>query len=164
MTTVNVSADLIDRVHALGVRIRPRLQQLGGPDGNEEATKTALVLPFINFVLGYNPFEPSEVAPEYSADILGKKNEKVDYAILKDGKPVILIECKKYGTPLERAQASQLYRYMSATEARIAVLTDGVSYQFYTDLDQPNRMDEKPFLEFNLLDPEEEAQRNSRSP
>lgn len=118
----------------------------------EEATKTALVLPFLGNVLGYDVFDPNEVIPEFTADTGTKKGEKVDYAIVKDDVVQILIECKKYGESLSLKHASQLYRYFSVTNARIAILTNGANYQFFTDLEAPNKMDEKPFLELNLED------------
>lgn len=118
----------------------------------EEASKTALVLPFLSNVLGYDVFDPNEVVPEFTADTGTKKGEKVDYAIVKDGVVQILIECKKYGDVLSLKHASQLYRYFSVTNARIAILTNGATYQFFTDLDATNKMDEKPFLELDLED------------
>lgn len=107
-------------------------------------------MPFLNNVLGYDVFDPSEVIPEFTADTGTKKGEKVDYAIIKDGVVQVLIECKKFGEQLSLKHASQLYRYFSVTNARIAILTNGVVYQFFTDLDAPNKMDEKPFLELDL--------------
>ncbi|PSL13210.1 hypothetical protein CLV44_11339 [Marinobacterium halophilum] len=121
----------------------------------EEATKNAFVMPFLNNVLGYDVFDPSEVIPEFTADTGTKKGEKVDYAIIKDGEVQVLIECKKLGEPLSLKHASQLYRYFSVTNARIAILTNGVIYQFFTDLDAPNKMDEKPFLELDLCNIDE---------
>ena len=85
-------------------------------------------------------------------DIGTKKGEKVDYAILQDGKPIILFECKKSGAGLDINHASQLFRYFHVTTARFGVLTNGLVYKFFTDLEQPNKMDETPFFEFNLLD------------
>ena len=118
----------------------------------EEATKNAFIMPFISNVLGYDVFDPSEVIPEFTADVGVKKGEKVDYAIFKDGQIQILIECKKIGDPLDLRYASQLFRYFAVTSARIAILTNGQQYHVYTDGDMPNRMDEKPFLIFDLLD------------
>ncbi|PPF65025.1 restriction endonuclease [Clavibacter michiganensis] len=118
----------------------------------EEATKNAFVMPFISTILGYDVFNPLEVVPEFTADVGVKKGEKVDYAIMRDGEVQILIECKKSTEPLKIEHASQLFRYFAVTNARIAVLTNGETYQFYTDLDAPNRMDEKPFLVLDLLD------------
>lgn len=118
----------------------------------EEATKNAFIMPFISNVLGYDVFDPSEVVPEFVADVGVKKGEKVDYAILKDGAVQILIECKKIGDALDVKYASQLFRYFAVTSARVAILTNGQQYQFYTDGDLPNVMDEKPFLIFDLLD------------
>jgi hypothetical protein len=117
----------------------------------EEGTKNALIMPFIQ-ILGYNVFDPSEVNPEFTADVGTKKGEKVDYAIIKDGKPCILIECKSINSDLNKEQASQLFRYFSVTAAKIGILTNGIIYQFFTDLDEKNKMDVKPFLEINLLD------------
>lgn len=118
----------------------------------EEATKNAFIMPFISNVLGYDVFDPAEVVPEYIADVGVKRGEKVDYAILHNGEVQILIECKPVGAALDLRHAAQLFRYFAVTSARIAVLTNGQQYQVYTDGDLPNRMDEKPFLVFDLLD------------
>lgn len=139
--------DFIDQLRALASRI----SNIKNPIQTEEATKNAMVMPFIQ-ALGYNVFDPAEVTPELVADVGTKKGEKVDYAILKDGKPIILFECKKSGSDLNINHASQLFRYFHVTEARFGVLTNGLTYRFFTDLDQPNKMDEKPFLEFDILD------------
>jgi hypothetical protein len=143
--------DFIDAIRELSARIPKQLAHIQ----TEEATKNAFVMPFIN-ILGYNVFDPTEVTPELHADVGVKKGEKVDYAILKDGKPIMLFECKWHGTDLAKEHASQLYRYFSVTEARFGVLTNGIVYWFYTDLDAPNKMDAKPFFEFNLLDVREQ--------
>ena len=121
----------------------------------EEATKNAFIMPFISTILGYDVFNPLEVVPEFTADVGIKKGEKIDYAIMRDGEVQMLIECKKSTEPLKIENASQLYRYFAVTNARIAVLTNGQIYEFYTDLDAPNRMDAKPFLVLDLLDIDE---------
>ena len=140
--------DLIDQLKALSVRIEDQAAYII----TEEATKNACVLPFIQ-ALGYNIFDPKEVVPEYTADFGVKKGEKVDYAILSEGKPILLIECKSYGTSLDTVHASQLYRYFSVVQdARVGILTNGRIYRVYADLDKPNTMDDKPFLEFDILD------------
>ena len=117
----------------------------------EEATKQSLVLPFLQ-ALGYNVFDPTEVTPEYTADIGMKQGEKVDYAIMSNDAPVMLIECKKVTDRLATTNpVSQLYRYFSTnSEIRIGLLTNGVRYQFFSDLDSPNVMDTAPFLEIDL--------------
>ena len=140
--------DLIDRLRELSARIPNQLPLLQ----TEEATKNALVMPLIN-ALGYNVFDPNCVVPEYTADVGTKKGEKVDYVILDEGRsPIILIECKTAGTNLDQVHASQLYRYFSVTEARFGVLTNGVDYKFFSDLEEPNKMDSRPFLEFSLAE------------
>ena len=117
----------------------------------EEATKTALVMPFISRILGYDVFNPAEVVPEYICDVGIKKGEKIDYAIFREGQPQILIEAKKFGEPLSLAHASQLTRYFSVSMARIGALTNGQTWAFYTDIDRTNVMDETPFLRLDLL-------------
>lgn len=132
------------------LELSKKISQQGANLQTEEATKNAFVMPFLHSVLGYDVFNPQEVMPEFTADTGTKKGEKVDYAIRKDDEIQILVECKKFGEKLSLNHASQLYRYFSVTDARIAVLTNGSVYQFFTDLDSPNRMDEKPFLEIDL--------------
>jgi hypothetical protein len=139
--------DLVDKLHEITARISAH----GGAVETEEATKNAFIMPFIG-ALGYDVFNPGEVIPEFTADIGIKKGEKVDYAIKKEGKIILLIECKKITADLHKEHASQLYRYFSATEARFGVLTNGVIYQFYSDIDESNKMDSKSFFEFNVLD------------
>ncbi len=144
--------DFIDKIRELSARIPKQLDSIH----TEEATKHAMVMPFIG-ALGYNVFDPTEVTPELCADVGVKKGEKVDYAILKDSQPIMLFECKHHSTDLGKVHASQLYRYFSVTDARFGVLTNGILYWFYTDLESPNKMDEKPFFEFNMLDIKESA-------
>lgn len=117
----------------------------------EEAVKTAVVLPFLS-ALEYDVFNPGEVVPEFTADAVGKKGEKVDYAIRVDGNIRMLIECKPIATTLEKVHLAQLYRYFSVTDAKFAILTNGRSFHFHTDLVAPNRLDDKPFLSFDLSD------------
>jgi predicted type IV restriction endonuclease len=138
--------DLVDRLKALSSRIPSMLDSIQ----TEEATKNALVMPFIS-ALGYDVFDPTEVTPELVADVGIKKGEKVDYAILKEGKPILLFECKAKSAKLDTEHASQLHRYFHVTSARFGVLTNGVIYRFYTDLEQPNKMDTVPFLELDML-------------
>lgn len=115
----------------------------------EEAAKTALVMPFLQ-LLGYNVFNPSEVVPEFTCDVATKKGEKVDYAICVGGSVNILIECKPASSDLSIKNAAQLFRYFTTTSARVAVLTNGVVYKFFSDIDLPNIMDDKPFFTFDV--------------
>lgn len=137
--------DFSDKLQTLAAKIPalcPRLQ-------TEEATKNALVMPFIA-ALGYDVFDPTEVIPEYIADHGIKKGEKVDYALVKDDQIIALFECKHCGGDLNTAHASQLFRYFGVTSARLGILTNGVQYRFFTDLEAPNKMDEVPFLEIDM--------------
>ncbi|MFW2513305.1 type I restriction endonuclease [Demequina sp. SO4-13] len=137
-----------EKLEALATKVRDQK----GAIQTEEATKNAFIMPFIQAILGYDVFNPLEVVPEFTADVGLKKNEKVDYAIMREGEVQILVECKRSSGGLKIEHASQLFRYFAVTNARIAVLTNGQVYNFYTDLDNANRMDERPFLVLDLLD------------
>lgn len=139
--------ELFDILTRLASRLESQRELLG----TEEATKNALIMPIIN-ALGYNVFDPTEVMPEFIADVGMKKGEKVDYAIMLGNEPTVLVECKSISTKLDFKHASQLYRYFGVTAARFAVLTNGQHFWFYTDLDSPNKMDTKAFFQFDLND------------
>lgn len=125
-----------------------KIVQMKEKIGTEEATKNAFIMPFIN-ILGYDIFDPTEVIPEFTADLGLKKGEKVDYAIFQNGEPILIIECKNWKEDLN-IHNSQLFRYFHVTKTRFALLTNGIEYKFYSDLEESNKMDEKPFLEFNV--------------
>lgn len=131
--------------------ISGRIMEHSSSVETEEATKNAFIMPFIAS-LGYDVFNPKEVVPEFTADVGTKKGEKVDYAVIKDGKIILLFECKKLSADLHKEHASQLFRYFATTEARFGVLTNGSLYQFYSDIDEANKMDSRPFFEFDILD------------
>ena len=136
--------DFIDQIKQFSKRVDSLKDNLP-----TEATKTSIVMPFFA-LLGYDVFNPDEFMPEYTADVGIKKGEKVDYAILSNGEPTILIECKWIGEKLDK-HGSQLFRYFSTTKAKFGILTNGRIYRFFTDLDENNKMDEKPFLEIDIL-------------
>ena len=120
---------------------------------SEEATKHALVLPFIRDVLGADYLNPEEVIPEFTADIGERKGEKVDYAVCRDDEPTILIECKALYSALDSAATIQLERYVnSRLGVSLGILTNGRHYHFYADLDQPNVLDAEPFLSVDLME------------
>lgn len=114
----------------------------------EEATKNAFIMPFIQ-LLGYDVFNPLEVVPEMDCDISKKKGEKIDYAIMKEGEPIMLVECKHWNQDLN-LHDTQLARYFVSSKARFGVLTNGIVYRFYTDLEKVNIMDKLPFLEIDV--------------
>lgn len=143
--------DFQDVIKALGEKVSRMQESIQ----TEEATKMAFVMPFI-IGLGYDVFNPMEVVPEYIADLGIKKGEKVDYCIFKDGTPSIIIECKHWKEKLD-VHNSQLHRYFHVTSAKFGILTNGITYRFYTDLVEPNKMDDKPFWEFNITDLQEQT-------
>lgn len=138
--------DFIDELKQFSERAKQRKDQIL----TEEATKMSLIVPFFQ-LLGYDVFNPDEFTPEYTADVGIKKGEKVDYAIMLDSQPVILVECKWCGSNLDQ-HSSQLFRYFGTTSAKFGILTNGITYRFYTDLDESNKMDLTPFLEIDILD------------
>lgn len=138
--------DFIDKIRQFSARV----QSMKDSITTEEATKTSMIMPFFQ-LLGYDVFNPMEFVPEFTADVGIKKGEKVDYAIMdSDGQPTILIEAKWCGESLDK-HGSQLFRYFATTSAKFGILTNGLVYRFYTDLDESNKMDMQPFLEFDML-------------
>ena len=138
--------DFKDQIKILGdrvIRLKDQIQ-------TEEATKNAFIMPFIQ-ALGYDVFNPLEVVPEFISDIGIKKGEKIDYAIFIENKPAILIECKHWNQNLS-IHDGQLLRYFHTSKAKFGLLTNGINYRFYSDLVDANKMDEKPFLEFNITE------------
>lgn len=132
------------------MQLSERLKKVKDNILTEEATKMSMIVPFFQ-LLGYDVFNPEEFCPEYTTDVGIKKGEKIDYAIMQDGIPTILIECKWCKDSLEK-HSSQLFRYFGTSPAKFAILTNGISYKFYTDLEEPNKMDLLPFLEIDMLD------------
>jgi hypothetical protein len=139
-----MTMDFKDQIKQLGERVTKLKEQIQ----TEEATKNAFIMPFIQ-ALGYDVFNPIEVVPEFISDIGLKKGEKIDYAIFKDGSPTILIECKHWNQNLD-IHDGQLLRYFHVSKAKFGLLTNGIVYRFYSDLVAPNKMDEKPFLDFSI--------------
>ncbi|MEC8125296.1 MAG: type I restriction endonuclease [Pseudomonadota bacterium] len=126
----------------------------------EETTKQALILPLLD-ILGFNPYDPTKVLAEFAADFPGvKATERVDYALYCNGQPVMFIEAKSYSSNLTN-HAPQLSRYFnSSLGVTIGAITNGREWRFFTDLINPNVMDEKPFLtvDFTKAAPEDLTQ------
>ena len=141
--------DFKDEIKQIGERVAKLKDQIL----TEEATKNAFIMPFIK-ALGYDVFNPFEVVPEFVSDIGLKKGEKIDYAIFVEGNPTILVECKHWAQNLD-LHDGQLLRYFHVSKAKFGLLTNGIVYRFYSDLVESNKMDEKPFLEFNITEVKE---------
>ena len=142
----NIAMDFKDAVLQLAERIVKQKDAIT----TEEGTKNAFIMPMIA-ALGYDVFNPFEVIPEMDCDIVKKRGEKIDYAIMKNERPIILLECKHWKQNLN-LHDTQLQKYFVASNARFGVLANGIEYRFYTDLDKANIMDGKPFLVVNMLD------------
>jgi len=137
--------DFKDKITQLSEKIRKQADSIQ----TEEATKNSFIMPML-IALGYDVFDPSEVVPELDCDIARNKGDKIDYAIMRDGEPAILVECKHCKQNLD-LHDTQLKKYYVASKARFGVLTNGIEYRFYTDLDRANIMDERPFMVLDLL-------------
>lgn len=135
-----------DQLKDLAAKIEATKDQIN----TEEATKNSFIMPLIQ-ILGYDVFNNAEVVPEFIADAGMKKHEKVDYALYKNGKLVVLIECKKWREKLDK-HGTQLTRYFTFSVAKFGILTNGVKFWFYTDLDKANIMDSYPFFQFDITD------------
>src|SRR5215212_8769169 len=123
---------------------------------NEEATKQFLIMPFF-LLLGYDPNDPDEVVPEADASFSDKFKNRVDYAIYREGDPVIAVEAKKVGS-LSTANRGELKGYYNAVPTvKLGILTDGLIYQLYSDTEAENLMDDAPFA---VVDLEQIAQEN----
>ncbi len=138
--------DFIDKIRELKTHVLNQKESIR----TEEGTKLRLIQPFIT-LLGYDVTDGNEVLPEFIAGAGTKKEEKVDYAILKNGEPIMIIECKQCGENLDKAY-NQLCGYFAFTKVKFGVLTDGILYRFYSDLDELNKMDERPFFEFDVIE------------
>jgi hypothetical protein len=138
-------ADFAEQIKKLAVLLDKNKDKVT----NEEATKMALVMPFLK-VLGYDIHDPNEIIPEYTADVGDKKGEKIDFAIAKDSQVVLLIEVKSIKSILDPRDIYQLVRYFDVENVKFAILTNGIQYQFYTDFERTHRMDKQPFYSVKL--------------
>ena len=133
--------DLIESLRGVSKEIRQKRRYAT----DEAKTRSFLVEPFLKR-LGYDPGNPDDVTPEFTAGFVAKKT-KVDYALKKDGKPIIFVEVKSATMDLAHEHTEQLQIYFSTKLAvRFGILTNGLEYRFYTDLDNANVMDDAPFL------------------
>lgn len=123
-----------------------KVSKLRNHVATEEATKTAFVLPFL-VSLGYDIHNPLEVIPEIDCDI--RKGDKVNYAINIGFKPAMIVECKQCEKSLD-VFVLQLAKYYVTTKVRFAILTNGIEYCFFSDMDRTNLMDSKPFSVFDI--------------
>lgn len=138
--------ELKDEIGQFALRIKKMLPQVQ----SEDLTRNALVMPFIQ-ILGYDVFNPSEVQSEAVMDFGVKKSKKVDYTIMKDGEPAILVECKHHDEDLD-IHDSRLSKYFRKTKAKYGLLTNGLVYRFYTEKMVKSKKTSEPLFEFKITD------------
>lgn len=121
---------------------------------NEAQTKQYLISPILR-AMGYDVNNPRDVIAEYTADFARKKGKKVDYVVKVDDEVVFLIECKHHTNKLEiqaREQLEMYFRRDEVEEGRVAILTNGIIWKFYTDSHTERKLDDEPFYVLNLHD------------
>jgi hypothetical protein len=148
----------------LGITVKEQLEQFVKQvkeryedcRGNEQATKQSLIAPLFS-ILGYDMADPRECKPEYKADFgKGQKaSTPVDWAFLSGEIFSFFVEAKEVGAKLKK-YAEQLGMYFGKGQphAKLGIYTNGLEWQFYTDLDTSNVMDKEPFLTWQVLDGE----------
>jgi len=115
--------------------------------GNEAQTRKFLIEPFFSLL----NYAHEDIIPEYEADFGERVSKKVDYAIKLNRKDIIIIESKPLKIKLTDKEAGQLSGYFqNSKNSRIAVLTNGKEYRFYSDVALVNTMDSKPFFVFDI--------------
>lgn len=139
--------ELLERISDLRSRAEGQLAALD----SQRKTENALVLPFFK-ALGYDPFDVREVEPEFDVGLEEQGMKTVDFALKKQGAPVMLVQCEAAETDLGGYDNRFLFQYFDRLATDIAVFTNGLRYRFYANLDAGIAVDGRPFLEFNLLD------------
>lgn len=133
--------DLVTELRSVAVDVLSKRQFAK----NEAQTRSYLIDPFMR-ALGFEPNEPNDVEQEFTADFVAN-NRKVDYALKKNGSPIIFVEFKPATTKLSYEHTKQLQQYISTKlNVRFGILTNGLEYSFFADIDNPNVMDDEPFL------------------
>lgn len=114
---------------------------------NEAQTRTGFVNPFLK-ALDYKLDDIRIIVPEY--DVGDNKDKKVDYAILRNGKPLVLIEIKHHQEDLNK-HTNQLKNYFAlCADCNFAILTNGLEYRFFSNTEKLRTMDSEPFMVLNL--------------
>jgi hypothetical protein len=116
---------------------------------NVESTKLYLVLPFLG-LLGYDYTDPFEVHPDHAADLDPSQQTRTDYAILRNGLPVIAVACLHASLDLLSDRRGLDRYFETLPEVRLAILSNGVRFEFYVDAARPGVMDEESFLTLDL--------------
>lgn len=121
---------------------------------SEDDTILVSIHPFVR-ALGYDTQNLAEFRAQFSADAKSTGGEKVDYAILRDGEPIVFIEAKAAYISLNETHWKQLYHYFNAQDVRFGILTNGIEFRFYTDLNKRHIMDKEPMLVLDMLNLDE---------
>ena len=118
---------------------------------SEADTESVFVEPFLE-ILGYKASDARTLKRQYPASFGTKGNDsKVDYAILENDKPLIIIEVKHYTVKLDD-YIGQLKGYFAACikTCHFGILCNGIVYYFFSNIQNEREMDIKPFFHIDL--------------
>ena len=140
--------DLFILIHEL----RKRIDAHGAALRQSEAlTRYALIDPLLR-ALGWNTADPALVAPEYRSG-----SGSADYALLDNGRPLMMVEAKKLDTPLRDVVGQGIQYCLIQGTAHFSV-TDGRRWEIY-ETHKMAPIDDKRIVSFDLKeqDPAEAA-------
>ena len=133
-----------DAVRQIVERMDGNAQLADNLHGNELRTRYVVIDPIL-WALGWRTWKPEEVAIEYA-----RGRGRVDYALLnRDGKPIVLVEAKKWYRQLDRYSAD-LARYAHGRRQGVACITDGWEWVIY-DLEMPGSFGKKYVVSVDLM-------------
>lgn len=116
---------------------------------NEESIKLYLALPMIG-LLGYDSSDPLEVYPNHETDPVDGRVWRADFAILNAGEPVIAFGVGRNATDMAVKKLATGAYFAAWPSTKLAVLTNGIIFEFFVDSGHSNVMDAEPFLSFDL--------------
>jgi hypothetical protein len=129
--------------------VAKRSVSIMGACSNEESAKLYLALPFLG-LLGYDYTNPYEVYPDHVAGFPPSGPQRIDFAVLRDGTPIIGMEVRAAGTDIAGERGELAAYFNAVATAKLGILTNGVLFSFYVDSDRPDTMDNEPFLTVDL--------------
>ncbi len=102
---------------------------------NEAQVKQSVIVPILR-ALDWDDSDPAEFVPEFSVE-----SGRVDYALLRNGGPLVFIEAKGLGG-VDIKGEEQVFRYAVNRGVPFLILTDGNLWDFYLSMaagDPPDR-------------------------
>lgn len=116
-----------------GLRDRvEKVKQWDVSDFGEVQGKKAIIEPILD-CLDWDTSNPSEVRLEYAMP----SGRRIDYALMKGKKPLVLVEAKKPAESLDKPDyVSQILHYAFEKGVPFAILSNGIDWWFYLPLEE----------------------------